>query len=164
MKIPRTSLLLLLAIAGLTACDPAWNRGAAVRKTLDAQVTTSPPELREAAAKARKALAKWESESALRLDVAVDESEYELARAFSIAGRDDLHCSQSLEIFSSAAEMITRAPAPLDTDGIESVAYLLDRSRELARVAGGRTPSATSPNNALKTLRKYQADPSHYSY
>jgi len=163
MKIPRTSLLLLLAIAA-GACDPAWNRGAAVRKTLDAQVTTSPPKLRDAAAKARQALAKWESESALRLDVAVDESEYEIARAFSIAGLDDLHCSQSLEIFASATEMITSSPTPLDTDGIESVAFLLDRSRELARVAGGRTPSATSPNNALKTLRKHQADPSHYSY
>ena len=165
MKTLHALALPLLLAAGTSACDPAWNRGAAVRRTLDAQVQAgAPPEVREEAAKARLALSKWQNDHALRLDVAVDESEEELTRAFSIAGRSDLHCGQSLQLFSSATDLITRSPTPLDSDAVESVAFLLDRSRELAREARERSPSATSPHNALKTLRRHQSDPSHYAY
>lgn len=156
-----TFVLSLVAVSG---CDPTWNRGAAVRRTLDGQAAgfATPEDVRTRAAKARATLASWQTDLALRLDESVSETEREIGRAYSIAGKEDLACSQAIQLFASATEMITRSAAPMDRDGVGSVEDLLAKSAELARGAGDRA-TATSPQNSLKALRKHQSDGSQYA-
>lgn len=165
MKAAAAVMLAVIALSS-TGCEPTWKKGGAVRRTLDAQAKAvePPPELREKATAAHKALATWQSDLALALDVSVDDTEAEIGRAWALSGKNELAYRQAMQIFSSAVDIITRSSGPMDRDGAQAVADLLESSAEMARDASDPRATATSPQNSLKALRTHQQNPKHFEH
>lgn len=167
MKV-RQIVLVLAAVAPLAvlaaACE-SKHAPTAVRNTMDAQAVKSSPEIASQSAKAQKTLDGWSGDAAVDLALAVEEAEREIILAFAAIGDEsDLRYRRSVDAFRSATEIIAAAARPLEKDDAAAVTDLLIFSRASALASRTGEPTAVSPANALKTLRKHQTATTHYEY
>lgn len=160
MKAPIICLVLAALAAG---CAPKRTQSP-VRATLDAQAALPrSPELASRALGAQAKLERWPTDSAVELSLLVEEARRELEIAAAAGHIEDIRFERAVQAFESATTIITAAADPLDADDVDAVSDLLRFSRSGA-LAARDEPTAVSPTNSLKTLRKHQQAPGHYEY
>lgn len=162
MKTPGF-LILAAFVAGCAPHHPPL--GTSVQRSLDMQsLGESPHAIDENARRAEEALSRWPADAGLNLSLEIREAAEELELTAHAGKESDPRYSTSLVAFHNAIELVCSSPTTLAAKDLEAVSALVRTARSDALAARGQDPTAVSPTNSLKTLRKHQTAPSHYDY